>query len=122
MSDIYDQWQEGDITADEALNQLCQQLVSLEDRLEPLEATRLAIRNQLSVVVEQLGGKAELAGFGTLHITQASLTANYDTRQLDALITRLSTDYPAIAQAIADCRRESSRTGGLRITRAKQHQ
>ena len=118
---IFEQWQAGELSDQEALEQLCTSLNSLEDRLEPIEATHQMVRSQISEVVERQGGNVELAGFGKLVITSPTITTSYDARALDALVARLLKSGQAdIAAEITDCRRESSRSGGLRITRPRQ--
>jgi hypothetical protein len=59
-------------------------------------------------------------GFGRLQITGASQTVTYDRRKLDNLVARLAAEgYSDLAQEIASYRKESSRSGGLRILREK---
>lgn len=120
MLTSYDRWQEGDIQAEEALTQLCQSLDSLEDRLEPLQQQKDTLRTQISEVVDYLGGRAELDWFGSLQITSPTVTATYDREALDALIARLTAEgQTEIAKQIAACRKESMRSGSLRIKRLK---
>lgn len=116
----YQKWQSGEITSKTALQELTNQLVAVEDRLEPLQEQRNLIRAQLSELVEALGGKAELPGFGSLVNQSASITTSYDRKKMDALVAKLAQEHPEIAAEISECRTQSSRAGGLVIRRAKE--
>jgi hypothetical protein len=117
----YQRWQDGELTDQEALELLCRQLTSLQDRLEPLQFVEKQLRAWISEVVDREGGKAEVNGFGRLQITGAGLTATYDRRGLDNLVARLAAEGQAdLAREIAACRKESQRSGGLRIIRDKE--
>jgi hypothetical protein len=114
----YQRWQDGELTDNEALELLCRQLTSLQDRLEPLQFVEKQLRAWISEVVDREGGRAEVDGFGRLQITGASQTVTYDRRKLDNLVARLAAEgYSDLAQEIASYRKESSRSGGLRILR-----
>lgn len=116
----YQRWQDGDLSDAEALELLCRQLTSLQDRLEPLQFVEKQLRAWISEVVDREGGRAEVAGFGRLQITGATTAASYDRRKLDSLVTRLAAEGQSeLAQEIASFRKESSRSGGLRIVRDK---
>jgi hypothetical protein len=116
----YRRWQDGELTDNEALELLCRQLTSLQDRLEPLQFVEKQLRAWISEVVDREGGRAEVNGFGRLQITGASQTVTYDRRKLDNLVARLAAEgYSDLAQEIASYRKESSRSGGLRILREK---
>lgn len=116
----YQRWQDGDLTDNEALELLCRQLVSLQDRLEPLQFVEKQLRAWISEVVNREGGRAEVNGFGRLQITGASQTVTYDRRKLDGLVARLAAEGNSeLAHEIASYRKESARSGGLRIVRDK---
>lgn len=116
----YQRWQDGDLSDQEALELLCRQLTGLQDRLEPLQFVEKQLRAWISEVVDREGGKAEVNGFGRLQITGAGMTATYDRRRLDNLVARLAAQGQSeLAQEIAACRKESQRSGGLRIIRDK---
>jgi hypothetical protein len=114
---IHQSWLDGDIDANTALRVLCGMLNANADRLEPLQETEKILRGQISEVVEHLGGKVDLEGFGNLQITSASITTSYDARKIDGLVTKLTESYPEIARELASYRKESARTGSLRIKR-----
>jgi hypothetical protein len=117
---ILEQWQEGDLDNEAALTSLCKMLVSVKDSLEPLEDMQKAIRAQMSEIVSYIGGKASVAGFGELKITEPTITTSYDYHQLDKLVIKLTeAGHADIARSIAECRRETPRAGGLRIDKAK---
>ncbi len=118
--DLYTQWLEGHAGPHEVLRQLAMDLGEVESELAPLEAERQTLRSRMSEVVDRIGGKAEVPGFGKLEITSATKTASYDRKQLDQLTIALLDEYPHIARMIQACRTESARAGSLRIVREKQ--
>jgi hypothetical protein len=116
----FKQYQEGEITPQYALDQIARQLDSLQDQIEPLNATEKVLRQQASEIVDYLGGKADVAGFGTFTITAPSQTIQYDSKELDRLVVNLiQAGYEELAKQITHCRKEGSRAGSLRINRAK---
>jgi hypothetical protein len=119
---IYSRWESGDLPSQEAIEQLVSQLAAVEDSLEPLEQTKQAIRAKLSLIVDRQPGSAiELPGYGKLAIRSATVTKSYDKDKLDQLIIQLAMDGQVeLAQAIGGCKKESSRSGGLVITRTKE--
>lgn len=118
---VFRRWEEGEITGQEALESLVGQLTAVEDSLVPLEDTKKALRAYISEVVERMpGSKIELPGYGKFEIRSASLTKSYDSKLLDALVMELIAAGQAdVARAIANCKKESVRTGGLVITKAR---
>lgn len=116
----FEKWEAGELSAEDALEQLSASLDSLEDRLDPLSQMKEQLRNQIGLVVNHMGGKAEIRGWGRFEITAPSRTTTYDAKQLDALVARLvEQGETELARQITQCRKEGSRAGGLRITRAK---
>lgn len=97
-----------------SLPDLCKELDRIESQTQALRERETEVRRRMLVIVrdEYAGQPVEVEGFGKLQITQDATVTNYDARQLDALIARLVADWPAIARAISDCRRESQRKGG----------
>jgi hypothetical protein len=120
--DIYRDWQDGTTPDQEALESLVWHLSVLEDNIEPLEATRKVLRGYISEVVERQPNSAvELVGYGKLAIRSASVTKSYDSKALDALVMRLIQEgQTELAQAVALCKKESSRVGGLVITKDRE--
>jgi hypothetical protein len=117
---IFEQWQAGELDNEATLTSLCKMLTSVKDSLEPLEDMQKIIRSQLAEVVSYIGGRASVAGFGELKVTEPSLITSYDYHQLDKLVIHLTeAGHADIARSIAACRRETSRAGGLRIDKAK---
>lgn len=66
------------------------------------------------IVVEQPNMKLETVA-GSAAITAASVSVSYDTKRLDARSLR----EPEFAALVRDYRRESCRSGSLRVSRAK---
>jgi chromosome segregation ATPase len=116
-----DRFQDGDIQAEQALDELVTSLDSLEDKIGPLEESRKALRDHISVVLEYAtGGKrTEVRGY-ELQITQASTTTTFDNKALEKLALDLVSEGQAdIARRLLACKRETSRAGSLRIVRPK---
>lgn len=121
LEDIYREWQAGDLPDQGALESLVWHLGVLEDNIEPLEATRKVLRAYISEVVERQGGNVELPGYGRFQIRSATITKSYDAKALDQLIIRLTMEGQVeLAQAIAVCKKEGSRNGGLVVTKEKE--
>ena len=115
----FEDWHNGRITDQEALRSLCGDLGEVESMLQPLESERVNLRDQISHVLDRLGGRAEVAGFGRLELSAPAIVRGYDKRRLDELLDELASEAPEVAARIAACRIESARAGGLRITREK---
>lgn len=116
---IFDDWQQGDITDDQALRALAMELGEVESQLAPIEAEKQALRDQISRVLDRAGGVATVAGFGKLEITAAAVTVSYDKKQIEDLLIDLTATHPDVARRLAACRVRGSRAGALRITREK---
>jgi hypothetical protein len=116
---IFDDWRDGQISDVEALHAIASDLGEIESQLAPLENERQNLRDQLSVILDRLGGRTTIPGFGKLELTAPTITRSYDKKRLDQLIIDLTTDAPELAQLIAACRTEAPRAGSLRITREK---
>lgn len=118
---VFEQWQEGEVSAEATIETLCQELVAVEDKLEPLEQTVKAIRANLSEVVERAySGKAIVQGFGQLKITEPSQSVTYPREKIEKLILQLVKEgHPDIAERITQCNTTKSITGSLRIDRLR---
>lgn len=116
---VYAAWLDGDATAMEALRSLCNDYEELDSAYKDYDTMRGTVRDQLSQIVEKLGGKAEVKGFGTLVVTSATITEGYDKKLIRDLIMDLVADYPDIAARLSACATKSMRAGGLRIEREK---
>lgn len=116
---VYAAWQDGDATDMEALRSLCHDYEELDSAYKDYESMRGTVRDQLSQIVEKLGGKVEIKGFGLLTVTSATVTEGYDKKLIRDLIMDLVADYPDIAARLSACSTKSMRAGGLRIEREK---
>src|SRR5262245_11868442 len=116
---IYGAWLDGDVTAMEALQALCNDYEELDDSYKQFEAMREQTREQIGNVLLKLDSKVTVAGFGTLELTHPSVTIGYDKLKIRALIDELYDEHPAIAERLAACQTKSHRAGGLRIEREK---
>lgn len=112
-------WQEGKASDREAQQALLSDYWSLARRKAEIEAQLDDLRRVLEHITFRTG-KTTIAGLGTLEITPATLVRGYDRQALDELIIQFAQDgYGPIAQQIAQCRTETPRKGGLKITREK---
>lgn len=97
---------------------LCGRLAQVEQELAPLQAEREYLRAQLQTRVEQTGGRASVEGFGRLEVSRASVTVTYARKTIEELILHLiDRGEHVVAQAVRDCKRESSGPPVLRIMR-----
>jgi hypothetical protein len=97
---------------------LCQALGEVESQLAPLQAERERVRAELSVLVEQAGGKTTVEGFGRLEVGRASMHVSYDRKQIEHVILKLvDVGQYHIADALRSCKKESARPGTLRVMR-----
>jgi hypothetical protein len=120
LEKTYQAWQEGEIRADEALTSATL-LVRLETNSKPLTRLTKKARAYLSEVVNYLGGKAEVDGFGQLQITNPSVTYTYDKKLVDRLTNELRTEgLGDVATRLDACLKASEKAGSLRITREKK--
>jgi hypothetical protein len=118
---VYQDWLTGEWEDREFLDFLAAQLSSIEDSIVPLEDTKKVLRAHISEVVERQGGDVKLEGYGRFQIRSATITKSYDAKALDQLIIELMMNGQVeVARAIGSCKKESSRTGGLVITKAKE--
>jgi hypothetical protein len=118
---IYQGWLQGDVIHQEALNMLCHFIGQAQGVIEPLENNIKQARSYASEIVEYLGGKAEVAGFGKLEITNPSVTYTYDKKLVDRLTNELRTEgHGDVATRLDACLKASEKAGSLRITREKK--
>jgi hypothetical protein len=84
-----------------------------------LQAECERVRGELSLVIEELGGKVTIEEFGRLEVSNASFVVTYDPKQIEAVILKLiDLGQYHIADAIRSCKKESARPGALRVMRA----
>ncbi len=71
-----------------------------------------------SLVIEELGGKAKVEGFGRLEVCKASFVVSYDRHKVEAIILKLiDLGHYHLADALRSCKKKSARPGVLRILR-----
>ncbi len=120
---IVEQWQDGEMSSEVALEMLCHSLDAVQNELAPLQGLEKQTRDQLSQIVERgFEGKAQVQGFGSLKITEPVQLISYDRKELDELVIELvGQGQSELAQRIQSFRRESSRIGSLRIDRIRNN-
>lgn len=116
---VYAAWQDGDVSAMEALRSLCADYEEADACYKDFDKIREGIREQIGNVVLKLDNDVTLPGFGRLLITEPSITVGYDKAQIRALLDELTGTHPEIAERLAACQTRSMRAGGLRIEREK---
>ncbi len=117
---VFKQWQSGEIPLEAALPALCSHFARLDDIATLLEEQLKAVRDQLSQVIQASGGKAEIPQFGKLQLTGPQTVSSFDRKLLEELVANLQVGGNGeIAAAIAACKSESNRAGGLRISRLR---
>jgi chromosome segregation ATPase len=117
----FEQWEQGDLEDVAALRALCNDLGEIESELQPLEAQRKQMREQIERITRRLDGqRAEIKGFGLVAVTSGGTRVSWDGKALDSLLAKLAANgYPQIAEELAAARRETATAATLRITRAK---
>lgn len=121
MTTVYHDYTEGHLSPIHALRALCSDLAEVESDIWPLEQQRDRLREQIGLIVAQMDGeRADVPGFGTVRITQASVVERWDGKALATLMERLLADGQSdLAAAILRCKEKSFRAGGLRVERAR---
>ena len=117
----FEDWRDGAMSDEQAARYLALELGEVESELAPLNAQREILRAGLSHVVGKLGNKHEIPGFGRLENTAPSVVTSYDAKAIEALIVDMSAaeGMSEWAQRLARCKKQSARSGSLRITREK---
>jgi hypothetical protein len=92
----------------------------IDSEIQALEATQKDIRKSIETLTIALGGNVKIAHIGTALVTESSTSHAYDTKAIDALLLDLiSLGELHTAKRIMECKKETTRAGGLRITKAK---
>lgn len=99
---------------------LLNDLGEIESEIKAHEYGRDQLRERITALTVELGGRVTIPNVGTVMVMGDSATRSYDTKALDALVRQLIADGDVhSAKAITECEKTSSRKGGLRITREK---
>ena len=92
----------------------------IDSEITALEATQKDIRKNIETLTIAMGGNVKLAHIGSVMVTEPSTSHSYDTKMIDALLFELVENGELnTARRIMDCKKETTRAGGLRITKAK---
>ena len=96
-------------------------LLEIDNEIEALEFNKKIVKGNIQKIVEGLPDqRCEIPGMGTVQMTKPSVTASYESKQLDALTAQLlQNGEMRTAQAIADCRKESQRASHLMFRKQK---
>jgi len=117
---VFVAWLDGDVTAYEALRSLCDDYEEIDLSYKQFEGMRDQTRKQIEQVVDHMGGKAEVKGFGMLFVSGPSTVTSYSKEQIVALISALVDEGNLdIAARLAACEKQTDRKGSLRIEREK---
>lgn len=119
----YRAWADGEIDARTALAGYAADLREMEARAEPLERLRVTVRALCEEIVKQAGEAIAIPGFGEFAFAPAGIVRGYDRKALDALLHDLiAAGEGGWAQRLEGCRAETTRAGGLRITKERGKQ
>jgi hypothetical protein len=92
----------------------------IDSEITALEATQKDIRRNIETLTIAMGGNVKLAHIGTAMVTESTTSHSYDTKSIDALLYELIENGElSTAKKIMECKKETTRAGGLRITKAK---
>ncbi len=92
----------------------------IDSEITALEATKNDIRRNIETLTIAMGGSVKLAHIGSVMVAEPSKSHSYDTKGIDALLLELiESGELHTAKKIIDCKKETTRAGGLRITKAK---
>jgi len=92
----------------------------IDSEITALEATQKDIRRNIETLTIAMGGNVKLAQVGTAMVTESTTSHSYDTKSIDALLYELIENGElSTAKKIMECKKETTRAGGLRITKAK---
>jgi hypothetical protein len=109
----------GELMAEDALRAAIANYAALDDRLEPLTEQKEMQRREIEYLLGFNGNKYEYGGF-TLVTIAPSNTVSYDAKALDkVLFDAMASGEIVTPQEILACRKESTRTGSMRIARAR---
>lgn len=105
----------------EELIVLMRDVAEIDSEIDALTNVRNALRQRLETLVSDLGGKIEVPGVGSAYIQATTKSHSFDTKGIDELIQQLIADGELhTAKRLIAFRKESIRTGGLRIRMEKQ--
>ena len=121
-SDAFNEWFEGRLEANLAYHAICKDLGEVTSSLEPLEREKEGLRADLSfIMTKQNQDRVVIEGFGTLEITQPGVTHGFDAKKIQALINALLEEgQTEVAARLARCKKETPRSGSIRITPEKK--
>lgn len=102
-------------------HELLTNIAEAESDIAPLKAEIDAHRNELSVLVAEVGEAIVIPGLAKAEITNPTSGYTYDKKLVDRLIQQLtdSGDFE-IAQRLIGCQQRTSRAGSLRVTFEKR--
>ena len=107
-------------TDQEWLEALMRDYFETDSEITALEAIKNDIRRNIETLAVAMGGNVKLAHIGSVIVTEPSTSHSYDTKSIDALLMELvQAGELHTAKKIMECKKETTRAGGLRITKAK---
>lgn len=120
MQEIYDQWKAGKLTLDQAFHLMSDEYGEIDSTYEITKKEYELARALISEVVAYLGGKAEVKGYADFIITSSSRSMSWDKERLDELLQSLRETDPELAKELEQCRKETTRSGGLQVRPKKK--
>lgn len=118
--DGYAEWEAGEIPARAALASIANQLKIISAHKEELEAREKVLRSQAEQILAYTNETAIVVGGLEFRLTPASNTTSYTAREIDAYALWLVEEgHALLAERLLALKRESSRAGGLRISKER---
>ncbi len=102
------------LSLDNDLYQLLSELSEVDSEIAIYTRQRESLRDRISVLVEQAGGKVNVPGVARAEIRSPVVIEAFDKGALEELMQSLSeSGYAAIADEIRECKKKSVRAGSL---------
>jgi|GEM_PF-4396005 hypothetical protein len=119
--DGFSLWGDGLIDPGAAIERCAVVLAALDAACEPIDRCRATMRKLAEALLQASGKNHDFPWYGEFAWQQPARTTTYDRKRTDALMHSLvAAGESEIAASLEACRTESTRAGGLRITRHKQ--
>lgn len=105
------------------LNSLLDRLEEVERAMEALKDQQTHIRMDIEDLVTAANGNLKIDGRATCYIAPPAQRVSWDTKMLEELIDNCyKHNRPKIAEAIESCRKLTTISGGLRISKRGHQQ
>ena len=118
-ADLFAQWEAGQITDTEAFRALVGDLEEIEGVYKRATEARQRNRERLERIVTHAGGRISAGGHEAI-VTAPAKVVSYDAKAVDSIMAEaLAAGDIHTANRLAQARRESERSGYIKIGRVK---